>query len=342
MTDETDRFRAWLTPRSRLAAVGSPDLGATARPPVVSVGTMNFGKRTPEPVAARIVARALERGLVSFDTANVYSDGESERILGRALKRDRSRALVATKVGLAGGPRKPEGLAGPVVLRAAEESLRRLGTDTIDVYYLHAPDPATPIDETLGAMQTLLESGKVRAWGVSNFASWQLLEIDYLCDQRGMMRPAVSQVIYNLLIRQIEIEHLAFARRFPVHVTVYNPLAGGLLAGKHQYGDVREIPKGSRFDNNRMYQRRYWTAPLFEQALAIARIAGEIRMTPAELAYAWLAGRAGVDSVLVGPADVEQLDAAIDGCAGELSLETGAKLDDVFVTFQGTDAKYAR
>jgi aryl-alcohol dehydrogenase-like predicted oxidoreductase len=325
-----DRTAPWLVPRQQAA------------PPVLAVGTMNFGKRTPEPDCKRIVDRALERGLGFFDTANVYNDGESERILGRALGKSRSRALVATKVGLAGGPKNPEGLSAPVVLRAAEDSLRRLGTDTIDVYYLHAPDLRTPIGETLDAMKTLLDAGKIKSWAVSNFASWQVLEIDTLCDQRAMPRPVLSQVMYNLLVRQIEIEHLAFARRYPIHVTVYNPLAGGLLAGKHRMGEIRDIPKGSRFDSNRMYQRRYWTARFFEQVDAIALVARQVDLTPAELAYAWLAGRTGVDSILVGPADVAQLDVAVTACSIKLSPDTYATLDAMYVAFQGTDARYAR
>src|SRR5580704_4767062 len=193
------------------------------------VGTMNFGKRTPGEESVRIVHRALERGLRFFDTANAYNDGESERILGRALKGRREACTIASKVGLARLQGKAEGLSARAVASAIGGTLERLGTDWVDVYYLHAPDHGAPIEETLGAMHALIDSKKVRAWGVSNYASWQILEMLHVCDAREMPRPALSQVIYNLLIRQIEIEHLAFARRYGVEVTVYNPLAGGLL-----------------------------------------------------------------------------------------------------------------
>jgi aryl-alcohol dehydrogenase-like predicted oxidoreductase len=319
----------WLIPRPRTQS-GSP---------LLAVGTMNFGKRTSATDSERIVARALERGLCFFDTANVYSDGESERILGRALGRSRERCFIATKVGLKGIPNRAEGLSAAAILHAIDESLGRLGTEYVDVYYLHAPDKTTRIEETLDAMKTLLDGGKVRAWGVSNYASWQILEMNRLADAREMMRPALSQVIYNLVIRQLDIEYLKFTARHPVHTTVYNPLAGGLLSGKHSRA---EIPKGSRFDGNRMYLRRYWTERMFELVSALQGVAREEGMDLVTLAYAWLAGRPGVDSILVGPADVGQLDAAIDACARTLSESARARLDEVHYAFAGTDATYAR
>jgi aryl-alcohol dehydrogenase-like predicted oxidoreductase len=317
----------WLHPRAPNA------------PPVLALGTMNFGKRTPTAEAERIVARAFERGIRLFDTANVYVEGESERILGRALRGKRDLCLVATKVGLNGIPKRREGLSGSVVEKALDESLVRLGTDYVDVYYLHAPDPLVPIEETLDALQRLVVAGKTRTWGVSNYASWQILEMFHLADARGMARPAISQVIYNVLIRQIEIEYVKFTGRYPLHTTIYNPLAGGLLAGKHQRGDA---PPGSRFDNNRMYLRRYWTDRLFDHTAALGVIAREEGQSLIEFAYAWVAGRPGVDSILVGPADVSQLDAAIDGCAKSLGDAARKKVDELSYAFVGTDATYAR
>ena len=300
---------------------------------------MNFGKRTSRAESERIVDRAIERDLVFFDTANTYNEGESERTLGQALGGRRDRCFIATKVGLWGMPKAKEGLGKATILRAIDDSLQRLGTDHVDLYYLHAPDPATPIAETLDALQIVLLAGKARSWGVSNYASWQILEMMGLAKERGMPAPAVSQVLYNVLIRQIEIEYLAFARRFPIHTTVYNPLAGGLLAGKHTAGTVT---KGSRFDNNRMYQRRYLSEGFFEQVAAIAGVAKEEGVDLVTLAYAWLAARPGVDSILVGPADVGQLDAAIDASSRTLSEGAMSRLDEISTAFAGTDAKYAR
>jgi aryl-alcohol dehydrogenase-like predicted oxidoreductase len=289
---------------------------------VVTVGTMNFGGRTPAPEAARIIERALERGVTLFDTANVYNKGESEKIVGAALK---GRGQVATKCGAMGEGLKPER-----VLAACDESLKRLGRDAIDLYYLHVPDPKTPIGDTLEAVATLLRTGKIKTWGVSNYASWQILEIDGLCDKVGLPRPATSQVLYNLLVRQLDVEYFAFARRFPIHTTVYNPLAGGMLAG------------GKRGENNAMYGKRYWNAALFELAEKYRALASEHGLDLITLAYAWVAARPGVDSVLCGPGTAAHLDAALDACARTLPDGLREKVDAIHRAYLGTDASYAR
>jgi aryl-alcohol dehydrogenase-like predicted oxidoreductase len=308
-------------------------------PAGVAVGTMNFGKRTPEAESTRIVRRAIERGVTFFDTANAYNDGDSERILGRAIAGSRDAVQIATKVGFGRVGGKPEGLSRARMLAAIDGSLARLGTDRVDVYYLHVPDHATPIEESVDAMHEILRAGKARAWGISNYASWQILEIDRIADARGMPRPVIAQQMYNLLIRQLDVEYFAFARSYPIHTTVYNPLAGGLLAGKHARG---KSPSGSRFDGNKLYQRRYWTDRMFDVVDALKRVAEGEGMSLVDLSYAWVAGRPGVDSVLTGPASVEHLDAAIDGCKKSLSAAAREKLDELYKELQGTDATYAR
>jgi aryl-alcohol dehydrogenase-like predicted oxidoreductase len=316
----------WLSPRG-------------GRPCGVVVGTMNFGRRTPEAEARRIVERALERGVPLLDTANVYNDGESERILGRALAGRRGRARVATKVGSALGSGPPEGLSRARVRAACEESLGRLGIETIDLYYLHRPDPRTPFEETLEALQALLQEGKILHWGVSNFASWQILELNGLSARAGMPLPAVSQVIYNLLVRQLDVEYFAFTRAHPLHTTVYNPLAGGLLTGKA----LRQEPeRGGRFDGNPMYQRRYLSERFFAQVEAYQALAREAGMSLTELAYRFVASRPGVDSVLLGPATLEHLDAGLEACARPLPPEVGTQVDALHRAYLGTDATYAR
>lgn len=305
-----------------------------ARPALV-VGTMNFGKRTPEPEAHRIVQRALERGLDFFDTANAYVAGESERILGRALGARKGKARIATKVGFGPKMSEPEGLSPARIAAAVEESLGRLGTGHVDLYYFHKPDPAQPLETSLRAMEALIGAGKVRAFGASNFASWQLLEMIH-----AGLRPRVSQQMYNLLIRQLELEYFRFARKYGVHTTIYNPLGGGLLAGKLKRGAALE--PGSRFDKNPMYQRRYLTDRFFDLADAFAGLAAEAGRTPVELAYQWAAARPGVDSILLGPASVDQLDAAIDAVAKPLPQEVIDRADELYRSYQGTDASYAR
>ena len=309
------------------------DPRSDSAPPALVVGTMNFGKRTPEPEAHRIVQRALERGLTFFDTANAYVEGESERILGRALGPRRGQARIATKVGI-GKLKDPEGLAPERIAAAVEESLGRLGTDHVDLYYFHKPDHSRPLQPSLRAMETLIGAGKVRAFGASNFSSWQLLDMIH-----AGLKPRVSQQMYNLLIRQLEIEYFRFARTYAVHTTVYNPLGGGLLAGKLKRG---EIEAGSRFDKNPLYQRRYLTDRFFDLADAFARLASEAGRTPVELAYQWTAARPGVDSILLGPATVDQLDVAIEAVAKPLPKEVIDRADDLYRSFQGTDATYAR
>jgi aryl-alcohol dehydrogenase-like predicted oxidoreductase len=309
-------------------------------PPQVALGTMNFGKRTPEAESERIVRRALERGIVVFDTANVYAGGSSERILGRALGRDREGVTVATKVGMNRVGKDVEGLSPEAMERALAGSLERLGTDHVDVYYLHAPDHATPIERTLDGLHALVESGRVRAWGVSNYAAWQILDIDGIADGRGLARPIVSQVLYNALHRQLDIEYVAFTRRHPIHTTVYNPLAGGLLSGAHTFDGAPE--KGSRFDENAVYRRRYWTRTMFDRVDELRAVARDEGRSLVDLSYAWVASRPDVDSILVGPASVEQLDQAIDAIARPLSGEAVARIDELGRAWSGTDTAYVR
>lgn len=301
---------------------------------------MNFGKRTPEAEARRIVDLALERGVDVIDTANAYVDGESERIVGRAIKGRRDRVRVATKVGFGRVGGKPEGLARARVLAAADESLRRLDVDAIDLYYLHVPDHAVPIEETLDALHALVRAGKVKAWGVSNYASWQMLEMMHLADARELPRPVIAQQLYNLLFRQLDVEFFAFAKKYGVHTTTYNALAGGLLSGKH--AGVTAPQAGSRFENNKLYQGRYWTEPMFQHVAGLEAIAREAGLSLLELAYAWLAGRAGVDSILVGPATVAHLEDALAACEKELDDATRVAIDALHRRTLGTLSDHVR
>jgi aryl-alcohol dehydrogenase-like predicted oxidoreductase len=217
-------------------------------PPALALGAMNFGNRTDPKESDRIVRRALERGIGIFDTANSYNGGESERILGRSLGADRDKVILASKVGLGPVPSKREGLSAGAMRVALDASLERLGCGHVDLYYLHVPDRATPIAQTLDAMKGLVDSGRVRSWGISNYASWEVFEMNLLADERGLARPVVGQMLYNAIHRQLDVEYFAFARRYPIHTTTYNALAGGLLSGRHTFA---ETPlEGSRFHGN--------------------------------------------------------------------------------------------
>ncbi len=322
---------AYFTPRAPSAAPGLPA--------PFTLGTMNFGKRTSAADAAGIMARAADAGLDLFDTANVYNDGASERIVG-AFLRGRSDVRVATKVGLARAGGKTEGLSAARVVAACDESLGRLGVGTIDLYYLHAPDPNTPPEDTLAGLASLLERGKIRRWGVSNFASWQILELRTLAAAAGLPAPAVAQQLYNVLVRQLDIEYFAYARRHPIHTTVYNPLAGGLLAGARRFDEPP--PKGSRFDANALYRRRYWQRALFAAVADLGGIAAEGGLSLLELAYAYVLGHPGVDSVLVGPGSLAHLDAALVARDKALDADVRRRVETVYVDLVGTDARYAR
>jgi len=309
-------------------------------PPPLVLGAMNFGKRTSAEESERIVRRALERGITHYDTANSYNGGESERILGRALGADRDRVVLSTKGGIGPQPSRGEGLAPETLRRAFEASLERLGTDRVDIYYLLLPDRKTPIEKTLEGMAELVESGRVTAWGTSNYAAWELLEMRSRAEGRGLAPPIVAQALYNVLHRQLEIEYFAFARRYATHTIAYNALAGGLLSGKHRAGVA--AASGSRFDANPMYQRRYWSEEMFRRVAQVAEVAQAEGCTLVQLAYAWLASRPDVDSILVGPATVDHLDDAIEAVERPLSRDAAKKLDELARAWAGTDTNYVR
>lgn len=306
-----------------------------------TVGTMMFGKTADEAESKRIVDAALDHGVNFFDTANMYQDGESERILGRALRGRRGECIVATKVGYGRGEQgEEEGTSRHAVLRAIDQSLANLGTDYVDVYYLHRPDYVTPIEETLAAMDEVIRAGKARYFGISNFAAWQSYEVLSLCEGRGWPRPAMTQMIYNLLLRQIEYEYTAFCKKHDLHLTAYNPLAGGLLTGK--YATLADEEAGTRFVENRIYRQRYWTQRFFDGMLRLKEIAEELGMSLTHLAINWIAQQDKADSILLGPGNADQL---LDGlAAGEATIpeEGMRRIDEFLAEFEGTDAMYAR
>lgn len=300
---------------------------------------MNFGRRTDEAESKRVIARALELGIRLFDTANAYVDGASERILGEAIKGRRENVAIATKVGFGRSGGKPEGLSRKRILEACDESLERLGTDRVDIYYLHVPDHGTPIEESLDAVAELLSRKKILSWGISNYGAWQVLEMMKL-DRSGLPSPVIGQHLYNVLIRELDVEWFSFAKKYGIHTTIYNPLAGGLLAGKHARDGSTQ--KGSRFDKNKLYQGRYFTDAMFDRVDALTEVAKGAEMSTLELAYAWAAGAPGVDSVILGPANVEQLEQGVAACQRTLAPELRATIDALHRAWMGTDAHYVR
>ncbi len=312
---------------------------APGQPPLLVLGCMNLGSRTPDGESRAILERALHHGIRCFDTANMYGNGASEKVVGQAL-RGVAGVRVATKVGLWPIKGRPEGLSPQHLPTAVEASLERLGQSQLEVLFLHAPDHAVPVVETLTAVAALQRAGKVVHLGVSNHAAWQVLELMFAADGLGMPRPRTSQVMLNLAIRQIELEYTRFAARYALHTTVYNPLAGGLFA--RALDANAPPPPGSRFDGNKRYQDRYWSPRLFSFATQARDLAQQHGLTLLDLAYGWLMQHPGVDSILLGPATVGHLDDAVAACARVLPKALLTQLAALQRAFDGTDASYAR
>lgn len=308
----------------------------------VSFGTMTFGSQTDEDAARRIVDRCLDAGINFFDTANVYNQGRTETILGKALKGRRSKVVLATKVrGKMGDGPDEIGLSRAAIHKAIDASLQRLQTEYVDIYYLHQPDYDVPIEETLAAMEEVVRAGKVRYPAVSNYAAWQVGEILWIAEKNGFRPPYISQPMYNLLARGIEEEYLPFSKRFGVALVPYNPLAGGLLTGKH--ARERGPASGTRFDGNKLYLDRYWHDDYFAAVEELQSIAREAGKTLVELALQWLLTQPHVDSIILGASRLEQLEENLNACAGgTLNEALLAQCDAVWKRLRGVTPKYNR
>lgn len=318
--------------------LGKTDLNVSR----LSMGSMTFGGQVAEDDAVRMVDRCLDLGINFFDTANIYNKGLSEAILGKALKGRRHKVILATKVrGKMGEEPDDSGLTRAAVRKAIHSSLERLQTDYVDLYYLHQPDWDTPIQETLDVMDDLVKEGKVRYPATSNYASWQIVEMLWNCENHGYLAPTVSQPMYNLLARGIEQEYLAFCRRFGIAVIAYNPLAGGLLTGKHSAGS--SPAPGTRFDGNKMYLDRYWHPDYFEAVEAVSSIARKAGISVISLAFRWLLSQTVVDTVILGATRLEQLEANVTACQGPpLSEEVLRECDAVWEKLNGVTPRYNR
>lgn len=307
----------------------------------VCLGTMTFGAQTDEATAQEMVNACLDAGVNFFDTANVYNQGASETILGRALKGRRDRVVLASKVAGKMGPAADQaGLSRAAILRAADESLQRLQTDYLDLYYLHWPDYSVPFEESLGAMQELVKAGKVRHVAASNFASWQIVQLRWLAEKKQLPAIGVTQPMFNLLARGIEQEFLPMCREFGVATVVYNPLAGGLLTGKQQF--AAPLP-GTRFDNNQAYLDRYWHEANFEAVQALTKIAAEAKRSLVSLALNWVLHHSAADCVILGASKLAHLRENLAAAGeGPLSPETVAACDRVWGRLRGPSPKYNR
>jgi aryl-alcohol dehydrogenase-like predicted oxidoreductase len=302
---------------------------------------MTFGGQAGEAASIRMVDRCLEAGINFLDTANVYSKGRSEEILGKALKGRRDRVILASKVrGKMGDGPDESGLSRTAMRRAIEDSLRRLGTDHLDIYYLHMPDYDVPIEETLETMERFVQEGKVRYPAASNYSSWQMCRMLWLAERNGYKPAVITQPMYNLLARGLEQEYLPMAKDLGVSTVVYNPLAGGLLTGKQK----REQPlKGTRFEKNKIYQARYWREAYFDAVDEVAAIARQAGRSMVSLSLNWLLHHSQTDCVILGASRIEQLEQNLQAAEeGPLSEDVLKACDAVWARLRGVTPNYNR
>lgn len=305
------------------------------------LGTMTFGGQTNEADSLRIIDYAYDHGVNFFDTANAYTGGESERIVGKALKGRRDQMILATKVYVRMGEGVNDaGLSRHQIIEQVHASLKRLDTDYIDIYYLHQPDYSTPLEESLEAMNTLVKTGKVRYIGVSNYAAWQIADALAICDKRNYVPPVITENLYNMITRGIENEFTGFLAEHPMAMVVYNPIAAGLLTGKHQWG---EPTKGTRFEGNALYINRYWNKEIFTAVEALKGIAQNAGISLLEMAMKWCIQQSKVTSVISGASKLEHVQQNIASIEGEpLSPDILEQCDNVWKKLAGPVAKYNR
>ncbi len=288
------------------------------------MGTMSFGGDADEPASEAMYRLARERGVNFFDTADVYARGRSEQILGRLIAPERDRIVLTSKVfGRTDEDRNARGLSRRHILRAIEASLRRLGTDRIDVYFCHQFDPSVAMEETLRAMDDLVRQGKVLYPAVSNWSAWQTARGLGIAERLGYARIECLQPMYNLAKRQAEVEILPLARAERLGVITYSPLGGGLLTGK--YAGDRKPERGRLIDSQR-YAQRYGDRVHHEVAERFVEHARKCGEHPASLAVAWVMSHPAVTAPIIGGRSVEQLEPSLNAVGVAMSAERRAEI----------------
>jgi len=270
------------------------------------LGTMTFGESVFAPEVGRFIDAFLEAGYTELDTAYVYNEGECERLLGEALAETNRPFRIATKV----NPRISGRLDGEAAYKQVNESLSRLRLPSVDIVYLHFPDPATPVEDVLAAMANLHGQGKFRELGLSNFPAWMVADVWHLCARNGWVKPTVYEGMYNPLTRGAERELNACLDRFGLRYYAYNPLCGGLLSGR--YARWEEAPSDGRFTHRPNYRNRYWKKSYFDAVELIRRACEPKGITTAEASYRWLAHHSMLrenrgDGIIIGASKADHL-----------------------------------
>ncbi|MBI3205636.1 MAG: aldo/keto reductase [Myxococcales bacterium] len=290
----------------------------------LALGTMSFGGDADDATSAALFARARDAGINFFDCADVYAKGRSEEILGKLVSGCRDELVISTKAYFpTGTDPNARGSSRFHLVRAVEASLKRLATDRIDLFFLHRFDEMTAVDETLSALETLIQQGKILYPAVSNFSAWQTAKTLAVAELRRLCPIVASQPMYNLVKRQAEVEILPHAVSEGLAVVTYSPLAGGLLSGKYGVG---KAPAKGRVVENAMYKTRYGAASNFEIAEAFTALAHQLGHHPATLAIAWVAAQPGVTAPLIGARSLEQLEPCLAAASLTLSAEVLARI----------------
>jgi aryl-alcohol dehydrogenase-like predicted oxidoreductase len=309
----------------------------------ICLGGMNYGDPVSETESISIMKRAFAAGVNFIDTANIYAGTKSEEIVGKGVKGDRHSYVIATKVGTPVGPGPRDvGLSRKHIMQAAEDSLRRLQTDYIDLYYAHIPDFGTPLEETLRAMDDLVHQGKVRYLGCSNFSAWMLGKALRISKVHNLARFDCIEPPYNLLTRDIEMEILPLCAEEGIGLCVYNPLAGEMLTGRHEFG---KPPAEGRFTHEMYgpgYLERYWSEVNFKAVERLKEIAGGRGISLPQFALAWVLNNELVTSVLSGTTALDQLEENLGALDIVLSPEELSACDDVWQMFRPPRYHYAK
>ncbi|MGY2201609.1 aldo/keto reductase [Pseudomonas gingeri] len=296
----------------------------------LTLGSMMFGEQTDTETSLRIIDKAWDQGVNFIDTADVYNAGRSEEIVGEGVARHRHDWIIASKVaiGPADGVPNRSGLSRKHIFNAIEASLTRLGTDYLDIYYLHREDHNTPLEVTVSAIGDLLRQGKIRHWGLSNYRGWRIAEVIRVAERLGVDRPVISQPLYNIVNRQAETEQITAAAAYGLGVVPYSPLARGVLSGKYAPDVAPDANSRAGRQDKRILETE-WRPESLRIAQQIQQYTQDRGVGIVEFAIAWVLNNAAVSSAIVGPRTEAQWDSYTKALAVQISAEDEAFIDSL-------------
>ncbi len=296
----------------------------------LTLGTMMFGEQTNTEDSLRIIDKAWDQGINFIDTADVYTGGRSEELVGEAIPRHRQDWVVASKVGFGPPDGLPNrsGLSRKRIFNALDASLTRLDTDYLDIYYLHREDHATPLEVTISAIGDLIRQGKIRYWGLSNYRGWRIAEVIRVAERLGVDRPVISQPLYNIVNRQAEAEQITAAAAYGLGVVPYSPLARGVLSGKYA-PDVTPEPGSRAARQDKRILETEWRVESLRIAQQIQQYTQGRGVGIVEFAIAWVLNNSAVSSAIVGPRTEAQWDAYTGALDVKITAEDEAFIDSL-------------